>query len=187
MEILMELHRRRPHLFWIAFILVGGILGIWASQNGWGLRILIVPLGSGALLVVSLIMVLGALAGLASTLRPAPIVLDETGLRLRAEGINQLVPWASIDALILEPRHGASDNSSGPRLLLVPSADADLGTVAEYQNKVDGRPSIILLPIDSLRASQDQVVQALATYAGQRFINGASDSAVETESSASAT
>ncbi|MBM0256460.1 hypothetical protein JNW89_05860 [Micromonospora sp. 4G55] len=86
-----------------------------------------------------------------------------------------------MDALILEPYQGTLDSTGAPRLLLVPSADADLGTVAEYQNKVDGRSSIILLPLDSLRASQDQVVQVLATYAGQRFINGVSDSAVETE------
>jgi hypothetical protein len=182
----MELHRRRPNLFWIAFFLVGGLVTIWASQNGWQLRILVVPLGSGALLVVGLIMVLGALAGLARTFRPAPITLDESGLRLRVAGIDRSVPWASIDALILEPYQGTLE-SGAPRLLLVPTADADLGTAAEYQNKVDGRPSIILLPLDSLRASQDQVIQALTTYAGQRFINGISDSAVETESPGSPT
>ena len=177
----MELRRRRPHLFWIAFFLVGGLVTIGAAQNGWQLRVLVVPLGSGALLVVGLIMVLGALAGLASTFRPAPIALDESGLRLRVAGIDRSVPWTSVDALILEPYQGNLDSTGPARLLLVPSADADLGTVAEYQNKVDGRPSIILLPLDSLRASQDQVIHVLATYAGQRFLNGVS-SAMETES-----
>ena len=64
----------------------------------------------------------------------------------------------------------------------MPSRDADLGVVAEYRNKVDGRPSIILLSLDSLRESEDQVIQALQTYGGQRFINGSSDPAVATHS-----
>jgi hypothetical protein len=183
----MELHRPRPKFVGIAFFLMAGLFTIWASRNGWQLRVLFVPLGSGALLVVGLIAVLGALAGLASTFRPAPIKLDESGLRLRVAGINRFVPWASVDAVLLEPCAGTLDNAGAPRLLLVPSAEADLGVVAEYQNKVDGRPAIILLSLDSLRESQDQVIQALATCAGQRFINGVSDSTMETEPPGSAT
>jgi hypothetical protein len=175
----MELRRRRPNLFWLAFFLLGGLVIIWASQNGWEMRLLFVPLGSTALLIVGLISVLGALAVLASSFRPTPIVVSESGLRLRVAGIDRSVPWTSIDALILEPYQATPDTLPAPRLLLVPSADANLGKVAEYQNKVDGRLSIILLELDSLRAPQGQVIQALATYAGQRFINGVPNSAVD--------
>ncbi|MFC4022008.1 hypothetical protein ACFOW4_29290 [Micromonospora sp. GCM10011542] len=183
----MELRRRRPPLFWTAFFLLGGLGIIWASQNGWELRILLVPVGSAALLVVGLIMALGALASLASSFRPAPITLDGSGVRLRVAGLDRSVPWASIDALILEPYQGTLDGAGAPRLLLVPSADADLGAVAEYQNRVDGRSSIILLSLDSLRASPDHVVQVLARYAGQRFVNGLSGSAAATRSPDTAT
>ncbi len=82
----------------------------------------------------------------------------------------------------LEPHQGTLDSSGAPRLLLVPSADANLGTAAEYQNKVDGRHSIVLLSLDSLREPPEKAIRVLATYAGQRFINGTPDPAVETES-----
>jgi hypothetical protein len=177
----MELHRPRPKFFWLGFFLLGGLALIWASQNGWQLRILIVPVGAGPLLVVGVVMVLGVLAVLAGSFRFAPMMLDGSGLRLRVAGINRSVPWASIDAVILEPHTGTLDSTGAPRLVLVPSADADLGVVAEYRNKVDGRPSIILLSLDSLRESQDHVVRAFKTYGGERFINGLPCSETETE------
>jgi hypothetical protein len=170
----MELRRARPKFIWIAVVLLAGLVTVWASQNGWELRILLVPVGSGALLVLGLIAVLGALAGLANSFRPAPMALDESGLRLRVAGINQFVPWASVDAVILEPCAATLNKTSAPRLLLVPSAGANLGVAAEYKNKVDGRSSIILLPLDTIRETYDQVVDAFATYAGQRFVNGVS-------------
>lgn len=131
----MELHRRHPNHFLVFFFLLGGIVTIWAPQNGWQLRFLVVSVGSAPLFTAGLIMTLGALASLASTFRPAPIALSQSALRLRAGGINGSVPWTSIDALLLEPHQGTLDSSGAPRLLLFPSADANLGTAAEYQTR----------------------------------------------------
>ncbi|MEV1321234.1 hypothetical protein AB0J14_34750 [Micromonospora arborensis] len=169
----MELRRSRPHLFWIAFFLLGGLLTMWASQNGWELRVLIVPVGSGPLFVFGLVSCLGALALVASAFRPTPIVIDEAGLRLRVAGINRCVPWASIDAVLLE-RPVSTTGGGVPRLVLVPATGVDVGVAAEYANKVDGRLSIILAGLDSLRASQDEVVRAFERYADGRFINESS-------------
>ncbi|WP_433128171.1 hypothetical protein ACQPWW_00900 [Micromonospora sp. CA-240977] len=167
----MELRRARPHLFWITFFLLGGLLTMWASLNGWELRVLIVPVGSGPLFLFGLVSFLGALALVASTFRPTPIVIDETGLRLHVAGINRSVPWASIDAVLLESPASTAQGAGVPRLVLVPATGVDVGVAAEYTNKVDGRLSIILLGLDSLRASQDEVVRAFERYAEGRFIN----------------
>ncbi|GAB3808072.1 hypothetical protein [Micromonospora zhanjiangensis] len=178
----MELRRARPKLFWIAFFLVGGLGVMWASQNGWELRLLFIPVGSVALLVAGLLAFLVGVALVASAFRPTPIVLDESGLRLRVAGINRSVPWSSVDAMVLEPHQGPSDGTDAPRLLLVPTADADLGVAAEYRNTVDGRPSVVLLGLDSLADSPDQVIRAFVRYAGRhRFVNGVSGPAMPTE------
>ena len=75
--------------------------------------------------------------------------------------------------MILEPYPG-SVSAGHPRLLLVPSAGADLGLPAEYVNTVDARGSIVVVSLDQLRESTDQVVGAFRTYAGPRFVNGLS-------------
>ncbi|MET7670210.1 hypothetical protein [Micromonospora luteifusca] len=167
----MELRRSRPHLFWIAFFLLGGLLTMWASQHGWELRVLIVPVGSGPLFLFGLVSFLGALALGASAFRPSPIFIDETGLRLHVAGIKRSVPWASIDAVFLEPPVSTAQGAGFPRLVLVPATGVNVGVDAEYTNKVDGRPSIILVGLDSLRASEDEVVRAFERYAEGRFIN----------------
>ncbi|MGC4749215.1 hypothetical protein ACLQ28_26700 [Micromonospora sp. DT201] len=77
----------------------------------------------------------------------------------------------SIDAVLLEPPVSTADGAGVPRLVLVPATGVDVGVAAEYPNKVDGRLSIILVGLDSLRASQDEVVRAFERYADGRFVN----------------
>ncbi|MBV1849606.1 hypothetical protein KUA19_05625 [Catellatospora sp. NEAU-YM18] len=77
-----------------------------------------------------------------------------------------------MEALIIEPYTGTLAGNGAPRLVLVPAPGADLGVAAEYQNKIDGRPSIILLSLDSILESLEQVKLGLSTYAGARFIDG---------------
>ncbi|GAA1397234.1 hypothetical protein [Catellatospora coxensis] len=173
----MVLHRARPPYLGLAFFFLAGLFVIWSSMNGWELRFLFIPLGSGALFGIGLLSVLIPLGVLASAFRPAPVVLDASGLTLRTAGIKRTLPWPAVDALILEPyagEHASRTDASGPiaRLVLVPAAGVDLGVAADYRNIVDGRPSVILVSVQALRASSTEVAGALAHYAGARFIDG---------------
>jgi hypothetical protein len=108
--------------------------------------------------------------------RPSPMVIDESGLHLRVAGIKQMLPWTAVDALILEPGQGSTNNEP-PRLILVPAAGANLGVPVKYANRVDGRPSVILLSLGSVKVSVDELKQTLARCAGARFIDGTAQAA----------
>ena len=61
-------------------------------------------------------------------LRPFRFHIGVQGLTLRLAGINRLVPWAAIDAIVIEqPEPGRSSRNPAPRLLLVPAEGVDLG------------------------------------------------------------
>jgi hypothetical protein len=163
----MTLHRSRDTLVWGVVFLLGAPILLWASQNGWELRILFIPLGPGSMFVFGLIAAIIGVLSLASRLFPFGFVIDESGLRLRrVGGISRSVPWAAVAAVILEPPVTAKGK---PVLVLVPADGADLGVSATYPNKLDGRPSVVLLSLDDLRESQDDIARALSTYAGSRF------------------
>jgi hypothetical protein len=163
----MTLHRSREYLVLTLAMLLGGPLLLWASQNGWELRLLFIPVGSTALFVFGVLAMVAAAITLVGQLLPFEFAMDEAGLRLRrVAGINRSLPWASVDTVILEPPATAKGK---PQLVLVPADGADLGVRADYTNKLDGRPSVVLLSLDALRESREQVVSALSTYAGPRF------------------
>jgi len=61
----MTLHRSREYLVLSLAMLLGGPLLLWASQNGWELRLLFIPIGSTALFVFK------EQASLAASLTPA--------------------------------------------------------------------------------------------------------------------
>ncbi|MFC5005181.1 hypothetical protein ACFPIJ_46025 [Dactylosporangium cerinum] len=165
----MTLHYRRPNFFLLALYFAAGLGIIYASQTGWELRILFIPLGSTALLVLGAVVVLFALWSLRQAFRPNPVTIEQAGLRLRVAGINRGVPWGAIDAVFLEPYVNPGDDSGTHRLIIVPAAGVDLGTAADYRNQADGRPSIVLLALDETLQSAAEVHQALAAYAGPRY------------------
>ncbi|GAB3825345.1 hypothetical protein GCM10027610_005060 [Dactylosporangium cerinum] len=85
----MTLHYRRPNFFLLALYFAAGLGIIYASQTGWELRILFIPLGSTALLVLGAVVVLFALWSLRQAFRPNPVTIEQAGLRLRVAGINR--------------------------------------------------------------------------------------------------
>jgi hypothetical protein len=164
---MMQLHRSRDTVLWGVIFLLGAPILLWASQNGWELRILFFPVGSGALFVFGVLCLIAGVLSLLSRLMPFEFAIDESGLRLRrVAGINRSLPWAAVDAVILEP---PATPKGKPVLVLVPAEGADLGRRADYANKLDGRPSVSLISLDSLRESQDDIARALSTYGGPRF------------------
>jgi hypothetical protein len=166
----MTLHYRRPNFVVLGLFLLGGLVAIYASQTGYELRLLFIPLGSVALLVVGALAILFAAWGVRRAFRPDPVVIQLDGLRLRVAGVNRVVPWEAIDAVLLEPYTNPGSESRTHRLVIVPAAGADLWVAASYQNQVDGRASIILLALDEIRESHGEVSQALMGHAGQRFV-----------------
>ncbi|MFC7243324.1 hypothetical protein ACFQO7_12630 [Catellatospora aurea] len=170
----MVLHRARPPYLGVAFFFLAGLFVIWSSMNGWELRFLFIPLGSGALFGIGLLSVLISLAVLVAAFRPAPVVLDTSGLALRTAGIKRTLPWSAVEALVLEPftEEVGGRTETTARLVLVPAAGVDLGVATEYRDIVGGRPSVILVSVKSLRASTAEVAGALAHYAGGRFVDG---------------
>ncbi|WP_155374238.1 hypothetical protein [Catellatospora vulcania] len=171
----MVLHRARPPYLGLAFFLLGGLFLIWGSMNGWELRFLFIPLGAGALFGLGLLSALIPVAVLVSAFRPAPVTLDGAGLSLRTAGIKRTLPWSAVDAVILEPytEEVGGRTEATARLVLVPAAGVDLGVSTDYRNTVDGRPSVILVSLKSLRATNAEVAGALNHYAGSRFVDGA--------------
>ncbi len=165
----MTLHYRRPSFFMLGLFLLAGLVIVYLSQTGWELRLLFIPVGSTALLVLGLLPILGVAWGVRQVFRPDPVTIDETGLRLRVAGLDRLLPWSSIDAVHLEPHVNAGDDSHTHRLVVVPTPDAEPGLTASHANQADGRPSIIVLALDEISESFADVSHALAVHAGPRF------------------
>jgi len=164
----MTLHYRR-HLLAAALWAVGGVVLVWASQNGYELRLLFVPLGSLALLLFGVLAFAAALYPLRLLLRPDPVIIGEAGLLVRTAGINGLVPWPAVESVLLATHVDPTSGNRTTRLVLVPAVGAGLGVPAESAG--DGRPSVVLLSIEDIREAADQVAEALRRFAGPRFVD----------------
>lgn len=144
--------------------LVLGLLVLAASVPG-----LVVALANGAngLLVTA---VLGLLLGglLVGTHRTFQIRIADDGLALRLRGINRLVAWDELAAIILDP--GASTaNTGGVRLLLVPADPAGFDLPSAEHDPIADRPCLVLLDLAAVRESPDEVAAVLTRAAGSRF------------------
>ena len=164
----MTLHYRR-HLLAAALWAVGGVVLVWASQNGYELRLLFLPLGSLALLLFGVLAFAAALYPLRLLLRPDPVIIGEAGLLVRTAGINGLVPWPAVESVLLATHVDPTSGNRTTRLVLVPAVGAGLGVPAESAG--DGRPSVVLLSIEDIREAADQVAEALRRFAGPRFVD----------------
>ncbi|NJP32025.1 hypothetical protein [Micromonospora thermarum] len=156
----MELRRsRRLLVMGIVFVAGGGLVllcGIAGSSIGAWI------LGGFALLLGGALVV--------SELRPFRFHIGADGLTLRAAGLNRLVSWAEIDALVLDepvPTIGRNKPTS-PTLLLVP-AGSTIDRPLDGKSPLDGRAGLVLLELDDVRQPVDEVAEALARFAGGRF------------------
>ncbi|MEU7994030.1 hypothetical protein AB0B83_01635 [Micromonospora sp. NPDC049060] len=160
----MELRKSRRLLVFSAFLLAIGVLvllgGSAASSSP----------SVGALLFGGITALLGGVF-VVSELKPFRFLIGPEGLTLRVAGLNRLVPWAEIDAIVLDesvPSPGGSKPAS-PSLLLVPAAGSTIDRPLTARSPVDERASLTLLDLDRVRQPADEVAAALARFGGGRF------------------
>ena len=163
----MELHRSprvlmQPLLFMLLGLLSMALPSV-AYLFGW-----IFVLGQFILWIGGGFCAVAGAYGVYAAMRTFRFQIDESGLHLSlpdVKGINPHIPWECIDTIIVEGRP-----DGGPRIVLVPAEDAQIGVEPQYANKVDGRPSVILIKVAEVKESSDQVAAGLRTYAGTRFL-----------------
>ncbi|MFE9693618.1 hypothetical protein [Micromonospora sp. NPDC005806] len=104
-------------------------------------------------------------------LRPFRLHIGPEGLTVRQPGLNRLVPWAEIDAIILDQPLPvlAGRKAPSPLLLLVPSSASTLDRPLTHRSPVDDRPCLVLLDLDFIRQPASKVAAALARFGGSRF------------------
>ncbi|MEG3632182.1 DivIVA domain-containing protein [Micromonospora palythoicola] len=112
----------------------------------------------------------------ARSLRPFRFRIGADGLDLRAAGLNRLVPWAEIGAIVLDqPARGAGAAPPTPSLLLVPGVGSTIDRPLTGRNPVDGRPALVLLDLADVRESADEVAAELTRVSGGRFTDTRQD------------
>ncbi len=103
-------------------------------------------------------------------LKPFRFHIGADGLDLRVAGLNRLVPWAEIDAIVLDqPAPTAGGNS--PSLLLVPATTSTIDRPLSDRSPVDGRAGLVLIDLDRVQQPADEVAAALARFGGSRFVD----------------
>ncbi|MEU5945954.1 hypothetical protein ABZ793_10375 [Micromonospora sp. NPDC047465] len=159
----MELRKSRR-------LLVAGIVFL-----AFGVLVLLCAAGSsspsvGAWLFGGVAALMGG-AFAVSELKPFRFHIGVEGLTLRLAGLDRLVPWAEIDSVILDepvPTPGGRKPTS-PSLLLVPATGSTIDRPRTGRSPLDGRPALVLLDLDDVRQSADEVAAALARFGGSRF------------------
>ena len=154
----MELHRRGYGLFgWI--ILVGG------GRKLIGARI--DSLGDKLSLVAGICFVALGCGLLFERFRPFRFHIGADGLTLRTKGINRLVGWSEIHAVVLV---ADSPTSLTRRLLLVPGS-SDFDAKLNKVSPVDGMRCLELLDFDDVKEKFEEVALTLSRFGGARFVD----------------
>lgn len=161
----MELHRRRGGLVGGVTLLVVVALGLLCLPiDGPVSALLAVALGVG-----------GAVAGgvlIFRAARPFQFRIGPDGLTMRGKGGTRTIPWADVEAVILDqPAPGSGNDRPSPRLLLAAAAGADIGLPTTASSPAHEGGCAVLLDLDDVVESPDQVAEALTRYAGHRFVN----------------
>ncbi|WFE30088.1 DivIVA domain-containing protein [Solwaraspora sp. WMMD791] len=158
----MELHKRRGGLVIGVAVALAGAIVLLCLPIGWPIRILL-WVGGAALLGVLTV----------RTVRPFRFRIGPDGLTFGSGGATRSVPWTDVAAVVLDqPSAGAGGGDRpSPRLLLAPAGGADVGLPTTASSTAyDGRCAV-LLDLDDVVESPDQVAEALTRYAGDRFVD----------------
>ncbi|MFD6715525.1 hypothetical protein ACFXA2_12965 [Micromonospora chalcea] len=103
-------------------------------------------------------------------LRPFRFRIGADGLDLRVAGLNRMVAWAEIEAVVLDqPLPSGGRKQRAASVLLVPATASTIDRRLTGRSPVDGRPALVLLDLDQVQQPADEVAAALARFGGSRF------------------
>lgn len=160
----MELHKRRGGLATaVTLLVVGALLLLCLPIDEPMSTLLALGLAAGGVLVGGLVIY--------QAVRPFRFRIGPDGLTMQSRGATRSIPWDGVAAVVLDqPAPGAGGpDRQGPRLLLAAADGADVGLpMTASSTAYDGRCAV-LLGLDDVRESPDQVAEALTRYAGDRF------------------
>ena len=161
----MELRRSRR-------VLVGGVV---CAFIGLGMVLVGLVAGSASGLCFGIFGALFVVCGVVIVRQerePFRFGIGAEGLMLGVAGIDRLVPWTAIEALVLDrplPKLHDSGTRSGPYLVLVAAEGSDLVSGWPERTLSDGRRGRLVLELDDVRQSREQVAEMLRIYGGDRF------------------
>ncbi len=155
----MELRRSRQSL-WNGLAIFG--VGVFPL-------LYLTPPATGRWVLVGLWLLLAG-AFVAYQFRPFRFGIGADGLDLRVAGLARLVPWAEIEAVILDqPLPPGGRKRKAPSLLLLPAVASTIDRPLTGRSPVGGRPALVLLSLDRVQQPVDEVAAALTRFGGSRF------------------
>lgn len=160
----MELRRSRSLLVGGIVLLAFGVFMLLCGRTDSAFRaIATLIIGVFSLLMGGVLAFYG--------LRPFRFYIGFEGLTVRLTGIDRLVPWTEIDAIVLDQPLPVltGTKTPSPVLLLVPASGSTLDLPLMHRSPVDDRPCLVLLELHDVRESPDEVADALARFGGSRF------------------
>lgn len=156
----MELRRDRTLLVFGLFLFVTGALVLGCIERltvfGWIFGLMTLLIGGGMVFAQR---------------RPFTFHIGPDGLVVQITGFSRAVPWAEVDAIILDPQVPVvgEKHQISTFLLLVPAAGSTIGGPFDGRSPLDGRPALVLVDLVDVKQPVDEVASVLARYAGSRF------------------
>ncbi|EIE99908.1 hypothetical protein [Saccharomonospora glauca] len=163
----MDFHKSRT-LTWFSLTMVvvgalGAVLSVaWLADEN--------QQQANLVLVISSVILLAGLLGLALTFAPLKLRIDENGVRIRNRrervDLPDPVPWQVFDAVTIEPKPGERDKD--PYLVVWPKGRVP-GLPEERAIRRGDASGFPLVRVSELTEPADQLIGALRHYAGELF------------------
>ncbi|MFD1083626.1 hypothetical protein [Micromonospora andamanensis] len=156
----MELRRERTPLVLGLFLFVTGAFVLGSIERlsvlGWIFGLMTLLTGGGLVLAER---------------RPFKFHIGPNGLVVQVRGFSRAVPWAEVDAIILDPQVPTvgEKHRISTFLLLVPAAGSTIGGPFDGRSPLDGRPALVLVDLVDVKQPVNEVASVLARCAGSRF------------------
>lgn len=157
----MDLHKSRSLLFGGVIFLAGGafilLRGLW-------------PFSSVQVILGTVAMLMGAVL-IGVWRKPLRVRhIGPNGLNVHLAGVKRLVSWDEITALVIDQQIPTLPSRGGhrPHLLLVPS-NSGFNVPLDRHSPVDNEPCLVLLELEDVRETPEQIGEILKRYGGPKF------------------